>query len=437
MPPKKLLTPATPAAPNSSDRYCPHLWLFAVNEGEEDGMLVYSGEHVGAGGSQFLVMAYGSPGDFEILSWTLLDTSKIELYDKIKDHWHVFANGFHWITYSVDSDDQLWLLKVQRSGAGVSLTFDILLNLQLAYVPSGTLPINPYAFELTSNHFTNDHFLVATRDGLRVGIWKSEEHLTKGPGHTILHVSYRIDGAASAGGLGYGSPLYDVIGSRFKVTPFGTQSDSSSDLTHGTEASSITPEAAAGADVSAGSSLLSGEVFVLASDKSLGIDLGSKIFSTPTHVRLYITDSEISELSHTTRLEATPDLGSYVLFDPDYIAQRFATLVSLDGIYDGYNIITSIVTHIPRPTSGYSPFTDDYGDLVHALYDADWHERGFDLLGPDNTKPGIDWLGSNLSARAHTMRYSVQGTNYLVTCWDIRDTSTGGAECRLARQEIL
>jgi hypothetical protein len=199
----------------------------------------------------------------------------------------------------------------------------------------------------------------------------------------------------------------------------------------------MTPEAAAGNVVSAGSSLLSGDVFVLASDKDLGLDLGSKIFSTPTHVRFYVTDSEMSEHSPGTRLEATIEFGSRLLFAPDYIAQRFATLVSLEGIYDGYSIMTSVVTQIPHAGTGYTTFTDDYGDLVQALYDSGWNEKSLNLLGPDTTRAGLGWLGSNLSARAHTMRYSVQGVNYLITCWDVRDTSTGGTECRLVQQEIL
>ncbi|MFH1427868.1 MAG: hypothetical protein ABIG60_05075 [Patescibacteria group bacterium] len=126
------------------------LWLFAVNDGEDQ--LALSQEINGEVKMARFDMASpdASPAWQTVLSTDDLDGASVA------DHWHIFAHGFHYIVASVDTADKSVLLKLDKDFNRVSLT------------------------TVTESEITNDMFMVESNKGVVVG------HYLPGYGHKLF-----------------------------------------------------------------------------------------------------------------------------------------------------------------------------------------------------------------------------------------------------------
>lgn len=131
------------------------MWLFAINDGEED--LALSTETNGE-----IRMARMDTEGERTSEWITVANSKDVGGQKIADHWHVTSGGYHWIVFSVTSAEESYLLKLDKNFERVFL--------------------KPVA----TKGPTNDMFAVADEGSIYIG------HFLPGTGHTIYEVD--LDG---------------------------------------------------------------------------------------------------------------------------------------------------------------------------------------------------------------------------------------------------
>lgn len=127
------------------------MWLFAINDGEED--LVLSTETNG----EIRMARMNTEGNLTS-EWTTVANSKDVGGQKIADHWHVYNEGYHWIVFSVTSAEESYLLKLDKNFERVFL--------------------KPVA----TKGPTNDMFAVAGEEVIYIG------HFLPGTGHTLYEV---------------------------------------------------------------------------------------------------------------------------------------------------------------------------------------------------------------------------------------------------------
>ena len=132
------------------------MWLFTVNDGEEE--LAVSSETNG----KIQVARMSTSGELTS-NWETVASSTDTGGASIADHWHIFANDYHWIVFSVTSAEQSYLLKLDKNFDRVFLK------------------------PVTSEGPTNDMFMVAGENALYVG------HFKPGTGHTIYEVDFEGD----------------------------------------------------------------------------------------------------------------------------------------------------------------------------------------------------------------------------------------------------
>lgn len=131
------------------------MWLFAVNDGEED--LALSSETNGA-----VQMARMNVEGELTSEWTTVADSKDVDGQKIADHWHVYNEGYHWIVFSVTSAEKSYLLKLDK-------------NFERVFLKT-----------VATKGPTNDMFAVAGEEVIYIG------HFLPGTGHTIYEMD--LDG---------------------------------------------------------------------------------------------------------------------------------------------------------------------------------------------------------------------------------------------------
>lgn len=118
-------------------------WVHLVDDGEEQ--LALSAET----GGQIKVARFNLSHPSATPSWTTLFDSSDTGGNAIADHWHIFAHGYHWFVFSVDSADASFLAKVDSD-------FTVLETVNVVEVGTPGIP-------------TNDMLLFAEPDGVTVG----------------------------------------------------------------------------------------------------------------------------------------------------------------------------------------------------------------------------------------------------------------------------
>lgn len=130
-------------------------WLFAVVD--DDNNVVVSAAGLSKTGSSYIYVGFlTNPLDgttFSAVSWVDV-TAAIAVTD-VSDIWHIFAHGYHWISYSNKMADSLSVVGLNPSDLSVAFG-------PFLIVSSGGGGLVPWS----ANMATNDHFLV-------VGPWHS------------------------------------------------------------------------------------------------------------------------------------------------------------------------------------------------------------------------------------------------------------------------
>jgi len=126
------------------------LWLFPV--ADDEGTIVLSSEN-----TRHLRVATTDLENLRI-RWKDAAGSEDTAGQNISDHWHIFAHGHHWLSFSTGSAQQSYLLKLDKNLKRVGL----------------------WPLSNQKGLPTNDHFLVAEPDGVAVG------HFRPGYGHRIF-----------------------------------------------------------------------------------------------------------------------------------------------------------------------------------------------------------------------------------------------------------
>ncbi len=136
------------------------MWLFVVEDSE--GRLVASCER----GQRLHVGVLDLSGRAPRVEWKGVAGAKEGGGDAVADHWHVFAHGRHWLSYSTP---------------GARRSHLIALDDRLECVSSWVVADDEKAGR--GGILTNDHFLVAEPDGVAVG------HFFPGQGHRVFRIS--------------------------------------------------------------------------------------------------------------------------------------------------------------------------------------------------------------------------------------------------------
>jgi hypothetical protein len=145
-----------------------NIWLFPVPD--SDGRMILSTER-----SNELYMAELTVDDPSArVSWKQVVSSSDIDGNKIADHWHVFAHGYHWITFSITSANGAYLAKIDKDLDLIALE---------RIVENPTFP-------------TNDMFLVAQPDGVGAAFF------LPGYGHRVLRFDTDLNeiGSVDIGG---------------------------------------------------------------------------------------------------------------------------------------------------------------------------------------------------------------------------------------------
>lgn len=131
------------------------------------------------------------------LLWAQVDLT--DYGDSVTDHWHIYADGSHWLAFAVnngdplDTETDLWLLRIETADvltaiddavASFSPTGTVLASgAVLVYTTKAAADVpSTYADyakaggvalvnETAGSHSTNDHFIVAVTGGIAVAIW--------------------------------------------------------------------------------------------------------------------------------------------------------------------------------------------------------------------------------------------------------------------------
>lgn len=123
------------------------LWFFAIDDGETE--LAASGEYAG----EIYLGRLDITAPEDDIDWEAVITSDMIDEEWIADHWHVYAHGYHWITFSLAGTHKSYLAQINTSLE--------LLDLQVIAdeVDLGSGTIMP----------TNDMFLVEEDSGIAIG----------------------------------------------------------------------------------------------------------------------------------------------------------------------------------------------------------------------------------------------------------------------------
>jgi hypothetical protein len=92
-------------------------WLHAVDDGGSELVVSWVGQD-GSGGSIRIAHVDPSVGvDSGTGKWAVTDeTLVVSSSDyNVKDTWHIFAGGYHWISFSLDGDEDLWVVALDTS----------------------------------------------------------------------------------------------------------------------------------------------------------------------------------------------------------------------------------------------------------------------------------------------------------------------------------
>lgn len=223
----------------------PRVWLFAVDQGDESGFLVFSGESPVEGESETTInLAVFNPitdllsrgtgsstyqeADIDWGStWTdVLDRQGLATEDgftdrQISDHWHIYAHGYHWISYSirgksggVPQNAEIWLAQISVVIAtDGSWAYTVDTHVQLGYVYGYGWQADSASVTLPDTCSTNDHFLVETADGVAVGVFRhgAGGPPATGPGHRILYYSLSVGRRGIYTDFGVWSTAYDHV----------------------------------------------------------------------------------------------------------------------------------------------------------------------------------------------------------------------------------
>jgi hypothetical protein len=119
------------------------LWLFAVADGSKSTVAV-SAER----SQEILIGRLPLARPSSRVRWKVVAGRKDTGGVGIADHWHIFAHDSHWISFSTARANQSYLLKLDRS-----------------FVRQGLWTVARGERRMP----TNDHFLVAEKDGVAVG----------------------------------------------------------------------------------------------------------------------------------------------------------------------------------------------------------------------------------------------------------------------------
>lgn len=140
------------------------MWLFAVEDTQ--GRVVLSSER-----NQSLQIGILEDENVGGVEWQTVASSE-DVGENISDHWHVFAHGYHWLSFSTQSADKGYLLQLDEDFNRVRL-----MNVTDSMTGVvGTMP-------------TNDQFMVETADGVAIG------YFYPGYGHYVAEVD--LNGAVT------------------------------------------------------------------------------------------------------------------------------------------------------------------------------------------------------------------------------------------------
>ncbi|AJM92713.1 hypothetical protein NPIRD3C_1501 [Nitrosopumilus piranensis] len=146
--------------------YGTDLWLFPVVDDSQG--LVLSAETNGE-----IIMSRVdplNPPSFGSPSWTTVATSVDSGGENIADHWHVFAHGYHWISFSTASAKKCFLLKLDSNFNRIG-KFSVYSSRNSKGFP---------------NTVTNDHFLVEEKNGIAVALFQHGDKSSTGKPRMII-----------------------------------------------------------------------------------------------------------------------------------------------------------------------------------------------------------------------------------------------------------
>ena len=140
-------------------------WLHAVDDGGSELVVSWVGQ-----GS--IRMAHTDPSagvDSSTGKWAVADETVVvdrTIYD-VKNTWHIFASGYHWISFSVDSAEDLYVVALDTSFSAVFWPPAHVIGL----LGSGALVELENNVLSVPNYNTNDHFLVSRiANGVEIGV---------------------------------------------------------------------------------------------------------------------------------------------------------------------------------------------------------------------------------------------------------------------------
>ncbi len=158
------------------------LWVYVVPdlEAETDAQVVISMVHDGDvyTGALDLSGFASASGDAAVLTgvaWSQVDLAAAG--GSATDRAHVYAEGSHWMSHSIEADAELWLLQVDPAdarGGGAVVTPSAAVKV---YSESDSTALFYNDPSSTGEYYSiNDHFLVHVPGGIAVGIWRTGEN---------------------------------------------------------------------------------------------------------------------------------------------------------------------------------------------------------------------------------------------------------------------
>ncbi len=143
-----------------------HLWLFPVVDD-------YQGLVLSAEGNGGIIVSRIDPLDtasFGSPSWTTVASTADTGGENIADHWHIYAHGYHWISFSTTSANKCFLLKMDMDFNRIGL--------YTAYTNK--------TFKSIQNAVTNDHFLVEEKKGVAIALFQHGDKSSTGKPRMIV-----------------------------------------------------------------------------------------------------------------------------------------------------------------------------------------------------------------------------------------------------------
>lgn len=289
------------------------------------------------------------------ISWT-----EISITGRASDHWHIWAFGYHWISYNDDPTNSVYLLRVTLDPTtGAPVRFDE----TLIYSESdSTVPFfNP---RTTYGISTNDHFLVEVPGGIAVALWCPSENSLRIITVDAANPGTAVGGVVTFAGSAYGTGFYcNTTGSARAASPGGIGPMPDWEI------------------------LVPDSIFPTTSSNSLHLWSTDDVFSTPLTSLASLTDA------------------SYNL--------QMATFERLAN--DEY-----VVAYKRVPTSNLysdgSSVRSDYGDIILSIYDST-------LSSTDQTVVCLLASSYDASSYSGNRPHVCRWGRYVITCWDEADQS--------------